>query len=40
VETIIFLNYPPEDIRRIELLVKERESFVVILDGDIIIGRW
>jgi nicotinamide mononucleotide adenylyltransferase len=35
VETIIFLNYPSEDIRGIERLVKERESFVVILDGDI-----
>ena len=34
-ETLIFLPYPPDDIRRIEQIVRERESFVALIDGDL-----
>lgn len=34
-ETIIFSRYNFDDLRRIEQIVEERESFVAILDGDL-----
>ena len=34
-ETLVFLRYPSQDIRQIEVIVRDRESFVALIEGDL-----